>query len=78
LFPVSFCFQEWAHRTSPAEWNAWKIHVDRNVLFHISLTVWGLLEGLLCNTTQRGYITRTESGMGWLTAHTLAGTKCTG
>jgi len=74
-------FQEWAHRTSPAEWNDWKIHVDRNVLFHLSLTVWGLREGLLCKTTQEnrwGYITRTESGMGWLMAHTLAGTKCTG
>ena len=74
-------FQEWAHRTSPAEWNDWKIHVDRNVLFHLSLTVWGLREGLLCKTTQKkiagGYITRTESGMGWLTAHSLAGTKCT-
>ena len=74
-------FQEWAHRTSPAEWNDWKIHVDRNVLFHLSLTVWGLREGLLCKATQEnrwGYITRTESGMGWLMAHTLAGTKWTG
>ena len=45
-------FQEWAHRTSPAEWEDWKIHVDRNVLFNLSLTVWGLWEGLLCKTTQ--------------------------
>jgi hypothetical protein len=74
-------FQEWAGNTSPTDWDDWKIHVDRNVLFHLSLTVWGLREGLLCKTTQEhrwGYITRTESGMGWLMAHTLAGAKCTG
>ena len=45
-------FQEWAHRTSPADWEDWKIHVGRHVLFHLSLPVWGLREGLLCNTTQ--------------------------
>ena len=44
--------QEWAHRTRPSEWNDWKIHVDRHVLFHLRLTVWGLREGLLCKTTQ--------------------------
>jgi hypothetical protein len=38
-------FQEWAHSTSPADWEDWKIHVDRNVLCHLSLTVWGLREG---------------------------------
>ena len=40
-------FQESAHRANPAEWHDWKIHVDRHVLFHLSLTVWGLRGGAL-------------------------------
>ena len=45
-------FQEWARHTEPTEWEDWKIHVDRNVSCHLSLTAWGLREGLLCKTTQ--------------------------
>ena len=44
-------FQEWARQTEPAKWDDWKTHVDRGVVFHLSLTAWGLREGLLCNTT---------------------------
>ena len=50
------CFQTacqvWARHTEPAKWDDWKTHVDRGVVFHLSLTAWGLREGLLCKTTQ--------------------------
>ena len=74
-------FREWAHKTSPADWDDWKIHVDRNVLFHLNLTVWGCGRGSCVRLHRQkplGYRTRTESGMGWLMVHTLARTKCTG
>ena len=49
-------FQEWARNTSPADWDDWKIHVDRHVLFHLSLA----RKGLLCNTTQATSLGGTE------------------
>ena len=45
-------FQVWARHTEPAKLDDWKTHVDRGVVFHLSLTAWGLREGLLCKTTQ--------------------------
>ena len=45
-------FQVWTRHTKPTKWDDWKTHVDRGVVFHLSLTAWGLREGLLCKTTQ--------------------------
>ena len=45
-------FQVWARHAEPTQWDDWKTHVDRGVVFHLSLTAWGLREGLLCKTTQ--------------------------
>ena len=47
-------FSEWARETksNPEQRLDWKSHVDRNVGYHLSLTAWGLREGLLMKTSQ--------------------------
>ena len=46
---LSDAFSEWARETlsDPEQRRDWKTHVDRNVGYHLSLTAWGLREGLL-------------------------------
>ena len=53
---LSDAFAEWARQTlsHPEQWRDWKTHVDRNVSHHLSLTAWGLREGLLMKKSTRG------------------------
>ena len=50
---LSDVFKEWGRQTrlDPGQRNRWKEHVDRNVSHHLSLTAWGLREGMLKKVT---------------------------
>ena len=47
-------FREWARETSkdPQGREDWREHVDRHVHYHLSLTAWGLREGLLVKSSR--------------------------
>ena len=70
---LSDAFSEWARGSvsDPEQRRDWKTHVDRNVHHHLSLTAWGLREGLLMKSTPaRSSGVQNEEGEWYGSAHT--------